>query len=116
MNKDSEQFLSVRVNPDEMIQFVLQLITMPPDGAASDTATPVARAARLRWNALNRALTDPRVGMWTSAQKRSHVHIPAVLIAAAGVARLTMSGDEVVFDIPTLLDASLLLCEPAGNA
>jgi hypothetical protein len=27
-----------------------------------------------------------------------------------------MEGDEVVFDIPTLLDATLQLCEPAGNA
>jgi hypothetical protein len=27
-----------------------------------------------------------------------------------------MDGDEVVFDIPTLLDATLQLCEPAGTA
>jgi hypothetical protein len=27
-----------------------------------------------------------------------------------------MSEDEVVFDIPTLLDATLQLCEPAGRA
>jgi len=26
-----------------------------------------------------------------------------------------MEGDEVVFDIPTLLDATLQLCQPAGN-
>jgi hypothetical protein len=31
------------------------------------------------------------------------------------VARLTMDGDEVVFDISTLLDATLQLCEPGGN-
>jgi hypothetical protein len=42
--------------------------------------------------------------------------VPAALIAAAGVARLTMAEDEVVFDIPTLLDATLELCEPAGHA
>ena len=38
------------------------------------------------------------------------------LIAAAGVARLTMAEQEVVFDIPTLLDATLELCEAAGHA
>jgi hypothetical protein len=32
------------------------------------------------------------------------------------VARLTTEGDEVVFDIPTLLDATLQFCEPAGHA
>jgi hypothetical protein len=49
-------------------------------------------------------------------QKASQYHIPAALIAAAGVARLTMSEDEVVFDIPTLLDATLQLCDPVGRA
>ena len=49
-------------------------------------------------------------------QKQAHYQVPAALIAAAGVARLTMSGDEVAFDIPTLLDATLQLCEPAGRA
>ena len=34
---------------------------------------------------------------------------------AAGVARLTIAEQEVVFDIPTLLDATLELCEPAGH-
>jgi hypothetical protein len=38
------------------------------------------------------------------------------LIAAAGVARLTVSEQEVVFDIPTLLDATLELCEAVGHA
>jgi len=32
------------------------------------------------------------------------------------VAKLTVTEDEVVFDIPTLLDATLQLCEPAGHA
>jgi hypothetical protein len=42
--------------------------------------------------------------------------VPAALIAAAGVAKLTIAQDEVVFDIPTLLDATLQLCEPVGHA
>jgi hypothetical protein len=29
---------------------------------------------------------------------------------------LTLAEDEVVFDIPTLLDATLELCEPVGHA
>jgi len=48
--------------------------------------------------------------------KRDQIHVPAALIAAAGVAKLTMAEHEVVFDIPTLLDATLELCEPAGRA
>jgi hypothetical protein len=78
--------------------------------------TPQARAAQLRWSALNRAFGDARVSPWTSPQKRDQIHVPAALIAAAGVARLTMAKDEVVFDIPTLLAATLQLCEPVGHA
>ena len=78
--------------------------------------TPLARAAQLRWSALNRAFGDVRVSSWTTVQRRDQIHVPAALIAAAGVARLTLAADEVVFDIPTLLDATLQLCEPAGYA
>jgi hypothetical protein len=76
----------------------------------------VARAAQLRWSALNRAFRDARVSSWTTAQKRDQIHVPAALIAAAGIARLTVAANEVVFDIPTLLDATLQLCEPVGHA
>jgi hypothetical protein len=78
--------------------------------------TPLARAAQLRWSALNRAFGDARLSTWTLHPKRDQIHVPAALIAAAGVARLTMAEEEVVFDIPTLLDATLELCEPVGNA
>jgi hypothetical protein len=78
--------------------------------------TPEARAAQLRWAALNRAFRDARVGTWTAHPQRDRIHVPAALIAAAGVARLTMAEQEVVFDIPTLLDATLELCEAAGHA
>ncbi len=70
----------------------------------------------MRWSALNRAFGDARLGTWTLQPKRDQIHVPAALIAAAGVARLTMAEHEVVFDIPTLLDATLELCEPVGNA
>jgi hypothetical protein len=56
------------------------------------------------------------VSSWTTAQRHDQIHVPAALIAAAGVARLTVAADEVVFDIPTLLDVTLQLCEPAGHA
>jgi hypothetical protein len=121
---DSSSKLAVRVDPNDMLQYVQQMM-MPPRNANNSMAlaehdwgsdTPLARAAQLRWSALNRAFGDARVSTWTTKQKRDQIHIPAALIAAAGVARLTVAEDEVVFDIPTLLDATLELCEPAGHA
>lgn len=127
MTNDLQPYLTVRVDPNEMVQYVHNMMTMPVSGAAADTSmmvahrqwggdTPQARAAQLRWSALNRAFGDARVSTWTTLQKRHQIHVPAALIAAAGVARLTVAADEVVFDIPTLLDATLQLCEPAGHA
>ncbi len=127
MMNDLQPYMTVRVDPNEMVQYVHSLMTMPRSGAAAETSmtlaqlqwggdTPQARAAQLRWGALNRAFGDARVSTWTTAQIRDQIHVPAALIAAAGVARLTVAADEVVFDIPTLLDATLQLCEPAGHA
>jgi porphobilinogen deaminase len=124
---DRRPDLTVRVDPSEMVQYVHDLMTAPrgkgtPESSAAlaerqwggDTA--LARAAQIRWMALNRAFGDVRVSPWTSLRKRDQLHVPAALIAAAGVARLKVAEDEVVFDIPTLLDATLELCEPVGNA
>jgi hypothetical protein len=119
--------LTVRVDPNEMVQYVHDLMTAPHSATAPETTmalahrqwggdTPLARAAQLRWSALNRAFGDARVSPWTTLSKRDQIHVPAALIAAAGVARLTMAEQEVVFDIPTLLDATLELCEPVGHA
>jgi uncharacterized cupin superfamily protein len=100
-----------------MVQYVHDLMTTPARADARWGAdTPVAHAAKLRWSALNRAFGDARVSTWTTPKARDQLHVPAALIAAAGVARLTVAEDEVVFDIPTLLDATLELCEPVGNA
>jgi hypothetical protein len=126
-NQHSGRDLEVRVDPTEMVRYVQDLMTAPRSAASPDTPvtvarrqwggdTAVARAAHLRWSALNRAFGDDRVSSWTTPQQRDQIHVPAALIAAAGVARLTMSEDEVVFDIPTLLDATLELCEPVGHA
>jgi len=124
---NSQPSLAVRVDPNDMVRYVQDLMASP-DGAAAPEAslalaqrqwggdTPEARAAQLRWTALNRAFRDARVGTWTAHPKRDRIHVPAALIAAAGVARLTMAEQEVVFDIPTLLDATLELCEAGGHA
>ena len=125
MIEDRQPSLAVRVEPNEMVRYVHDLMTTPPSAsgdASMDIArrqwggdTAVARAAHLRWSALNRAFGDARVSSWTTPQRRDQIHVPAALIAAAGVAKLTMAADQVVFDIPTLLDATLQLCEPVGH-
>jgi len=126
LTHDHQPSLAARVDPNEMVRYVHDLMMMPPSptGDASMAVarrqwgdnTALARAAQLRWSALNRAFADARVTPWTSPQRRDQIHVPAALIAAAGVAKLTMAEDEVVFDIPTLLDATLQLCEPVGHA
>lgn len=126
MNDNLQPNLTVRVDPNEMVRYVQELMATPENAAAPEISmvlaqrqwggdTPLARAAQLRWSALNRAFRDERVGTWTTQPKRDQIHVPAALIAAAGVARLTMAEQEVVFDIPTLLDATLELCEAAGH-
>ena len=127
MNNEPQPNLTVRVDPNEMVQYVQNLMTTPNSATTPETTmalaqqqwggdTPQARAAQLRWSALNRAFGDARVSTWTTHPKRDQIHVPAALIAAAGVARLTITEKEVVFDIPTLLDATLELCEPVGHA
>ena len=122
-----QPYLTVRVDPAEMVQYVHMMMSVPrsePGGGSSSALaerqwggdTRVARAAQLRWSALNRAFGDARVSTWTTPRRRDQIHVPAALIAAAGVARLTLAEDEVVFDIPTLLDATWQLCEPVGPA
>lgn len=110
-----QPYLTVRVDPNEMVQYVQSLMLAPHGRIESDLSAPVARAAQIRWSALNRAFRDSRVSTWTTPQRRDQLHVPAALIAAAGVARLQVAEDEVVFDIPTLLDATLELCEAAGH-
>jgi hypothetical protein len=127
MKPELRPYLAVRVDPAEMVRYVHALMLRPRGETAADASsklaqrqwggdTPVARAAQVRWSALNRAFGDARVSSWTVPRQRDQIHVPAALIAAAGVARLTVAADEIVFDIPTLLDATLQLCEPAGHA
>ncbi len=117
MIHEFQPYMTVRVDPNDMVQYVHNLMAAPQLAElqwGGDQSR--ARAAKLRWSALNRAFGDPRLGQWMTPQKREQIHVPAALIAAAGVARLTLSHDDVVFDIPTLLDATLQLCEPGGHA
>ena len=127
MKHDLQPLLAVRVDPVEMIRFVHDLMSSSagrPGAEAPATLAQrhwggdarVARAAQIRWDALNRAFGDARVSIWTLLRRPDQIHVPAALIAAAGVASLKLAADEVVFDIPTLLDATLQLCEPAGHA
>jgi hypothetical protein len=125
MTEVHQPSLAVRVDPNEMVRYVQDLMAQAPALSGDSSIaiarrqwggdTPQARAAHLRWSALNRAFGDARVSSWTSPQRRDQIHVPAALIAAAGVAKLTIAQDEVVFDIPTLLDATLQLCEPVGH-
>jgi hypothetical protein len=118
--------VAVRIDPNEMVRYVHDLMARAPSSSSDSSVviaqrqwggdTPQARAAHMRWSALNRAFGDARVSFWTTPQHRDQIHVPAALIAAAGVAKLTIAEDEVVFDIPTLLDATLQLCEPVGHA
>jgi hypothetical protein len=128
MRNELQPYLTVRVDPNDMVQYVHDLMLAPRGKTTPDTPVAVAlahwggdmalaRAAQLRWSALNRAFSDVRVSTWTTPQTRDMLHVPAALIAAAGVARLKVAeDDEVVFDIPTLLDATLELCEAVGHA
>ena len=127
MKHDVQPYLSVQVDPVEMVQYVHTLMSAPMAASRADSSsqyalrhwgadTAVAHAAQLRWTALNRAFGDARVSSWTGRRKADQIHVPSALIAAAGVARLTVAADEIVFDIPTLLDATLQLCEPVGHA
>ena len=109
MRNDLQPYLTVRVDPAEMVRYVHSLMPLPPSDPESEPSVALARA-------LNRAFGDARVSSWPTAQRHDQIHVPAALIAAAGVARLTVAADEVVFDIPTLLDVTLQLCEPAGHA
>lgn len=125
---DSRTDLPGRVDPIHMLQFVQGLILQDAEGQGPQRESarpdeheagisPVARAAQLRWSALNRAFGDARLDLWTGRHGARQFRVPVALIAAAGVAPLTVASDEELqFDIPALLDATLQYCEPGGTA
>jgi hypothetical protein len=110
-----------------MVKYIQELMTLPHAEIAAGSAmtlaqrqwggdTPLARAALLRWGALNLAFQDKRLETWTVARERDRIQVPAALVAAAGIAPLVMDNERAVFDIPALLDATLEFQPPAGQA
>ena len=127
MTNDPQPNLTVRVDPNEMVQYVQNLMATPDNATAPETTmalahrqwggdTPLARAALLRWGALNLAFQDKRLETWTVTRERDRIQVPAALVAAAGVAPLVIDNERAVFDIPALLDATLEFQPPAGQA
>src|SRR6201991_2287091 len=124
---ETSSYLSLHVPPDEMVKYIQDLMTLPHAEIAASSAmslaqrhwggdTPLARAALLRWSALNLAFQDKRLEQWTVTRERDRIQVPAALIAAAGVAPLMLDNERAVFDIPALLDATLEFQPPAGQA
>jgi len=127
MTDAAAPYLTLHVPPDEMVRYIQELMMLPQDEIAAGSAmtlarrqwggdTPLARAALLRWGALNLAFQDKRLETWTVARERDRIQVPAALVAAAGVAPLIMDNERAVFDIPALLDATLQFQPPAGQA
>ena len=127
MTDAAAPYLTLHVPPDEMVRYIQELMTLPQDEIAAGSAmtlahrqwggdTPLARAALIRWGALNLAFQDKRLETWTVARERDRIQVPAALVAAAGVAPLIMDNERAVFDSPALLDATLQFQPPAGRA
>jgi hypothetical protein len=127
MTDSGSPHLILHVPPDEMVKYIQDLMTLPQNEIAAGTAmmlaqrqwggdTPLARAALLRWGALNLAFQDKRLETWTVARERDRIQVPAALVAAAGIAPLLFDNERAVFDIPALLDATLEFQPPAGRA
>ena len=119
--------LDLHVPPEEMVKYIQDLMMLPQSEIAAGSAmalahrqwggdTPLARAALLRWGALNLAFQDKRLETWTVARERDRIQVPAALVAAAGIAPLIFDNQRAVFDIPALLDATLEFQPPAGQA
>jgi hypothetical protein len=127
MSENAAPYLGLHVPPDEMVKYIQDLMTLPHEQIAVGSAltlaqrqwggdTPLARAALLRWGALNLAFQDKRLETWTVSRERDRIQVPAALVAAAGIAPLLYADERVVFDIPALLDATLDFQPPAGQA
>ena len=127
MSDSASAYLNLHVPPDEMVKYIQDLMTLPHGEIAASSAlslaqrqwggdTPMARAALLRWGALNLAFKDKRLETWTVTRERDRIQVPAALVAAAGVAPLVIDNERAVFDIPALLDATLEFQPPAGQA
>src|ERR1700727_3761667 len=88
-------YLDLHIPPDEMVKYIQDLMTLPHGEIAAGTAlswaqrqwggdTPLARAALLRWGALNLAFQDKRLETWTVNRERDRIQVPPALVAAGG--------------------------------
>ena len=111
---DTAPYVHLHVPPDEMVKYIQDLMTLAQRHWGGDT--PLARAALLRWGALNLAFQDKRLETWTVTRERDRIQVPAALVAAAGIAPLVIDNERAVFDIPALLDATLEFQPLAGQA
>src|SRR6202051_369972 len=127
MSDSASPYLKLHVPPDEMVKYIQDLMTLPHGEIAASSAltlaqrqwggdTPLARAALLRWGALNLAFQDKRLATWTVTRERDRIQVPAALVAAAGVAPLLIDNERAVFDIPALLGAPLEAQAALGDA
>jgi hypothetical protein len=127
MSATASAYLNLHVPPHEMVKYIQDLMTLPHGEIAASSAlmlaqrqwgsdSPLARAALLRWGALNLAFQDKRLESWTAARERDRIRVPAALVAAAGIAPLLLDDERAVFDIAALLDATLEFQPPAGQA
>src|ERR1700683_1820035 len=127
MSDSSAPYLNLHVPPDEMVKYIQDLMMLPQSEIAAGSAlilaqrqwggdTPLARAALLRWGALNLAFQAKRLETGPVARERDRIQVPAALVAAAGVAPLMIDNERAVFDIPALLYATLEFQPPAGQA
>src|SRR5260370_10951161 len=116
--------MDLHVPPDEMVKYIQDLMTLPHGEIAASSAmalaqrhwggdTPLARAALLRWGALNLAFQDKRLETWTVTREHDRIQVPAALGAAAAIAPLGIDHGSAGFDIPALLDATLDVQPPA---
>src|ERR1017187_8100590 len=103
---ESAPYLNLHDPPDEMVKYIQDVMTLPHDEIAATSAmtlaqrhwggdTPLARAALLRWGALNLAFQDKRLETWTVMRDRDRIQVPAALVAAAGIAPLGIDRKSV---------------------
>src|SRR5260370_17796939 len=110
-------YLTVNVAQDEMGKYIQDLMTLPHGEIAAGSAmalaqrhwggdTPLARAALLRWGALNLAFQDKRLETWTVTRDHDRIQVPAALVAAAGVGALFFEYKRGGFVITPLFGCS----------
>src|SRR5260370_5820213 len=111
---ETAPYLNLHVPPDEMVKYIQDLMTLPHGEIAASSAmalaqrhwggdTPLARAALLRWGALDLAFQDKRLETWTVTRGHDRSGVQAALVGAAGIGRLAIDHERCVCDRPARL-------------